>query len=106
MGLAGLSWCKVARAHSTALSSMRPPAAEVQKTMSWLRNKSGMKLKTGILHGKRVDYFKGMSLRRLPMFERVIDSVFLPLWPPRQICSESPHLACLLKAQECPQGGK
>jgi len=36
-----------------------PP--EVQKTMAWLRNKSGMKLKTGILNGKRVDYFKGKS---------------------------------------------
>lgn len=30
--------------------------------MAWLRNKSGMKLKTGILNGKRVDYFKGSSL--------------------------------------------
>jgi hypothetical protein len=27
--------------------------------MAWLRNKSGMKIKTGVLHGKRVEYFKG-----------------------------------------------
>lgn len=33
--------------------------AEVQKSMAWLRNKSGMKIKTGVLHGKRVEYFKG-----------------------------------------------
>lgn len=33
--------------------------AEIQKAVFWLRNKSGMKTKTGILNGKRVDYFKG-----------------------------------------------
>ena len=33
--------------------------------MAWLRNKSGMKLKTGILNGKRVDYFKGQPVHQL-----------------------------------------
>lgn len=33
--------------------------------MAWLRNKSGMKLKTGILNGKRVDYFKGPLLQHV-----------------------------------------
>ena len=33
--------------------------AEFQKVVHWLRNKAGLKAKTGILNGKRVDYFKG-----------------------------------------------
>jgi len=35
--------------------------AEFQKVVHWLRNKAGLKAKTGILNGKRVDYFKGKS---------------------------------------------
>lgn len=31
--------------------------------MAWLRNKSGMKIKTGVLHQKRVEYFKGVYVR-------------------------------------------
>jgi hypothetical protein len=44
--------------HITAHLMTSPPA-EMQKTMAWLRNKSGMKIKTGVLHQKRVEYFKG-----------------------------------------------
>jgi len=36
-----------------------PP--ELKNIALWLRNKSGIKLKTGIYQGKRVDYFKGKS---------------------------------------------
>ncbi|GAA5848646.1 hypothetical protein JCM5353_002762 [Sporobolomyces roseus] len=35
--------------------------ADVKKAIDWLRNKSGIKVKTGALAGKRHDYFKGKS---------------------------------------------
>ncbi|KAK4703598.1 translocation protein SEC62, partial [Phenoliferia sp. Uapishka_3] len=34
---------------------------DVQLVVNWLRNKSGMKTRVGVLNGKRVDYFKGKS---------------------------------------------
>lgn len=35
--------------------------------IDWLRNKSGIKLKTGALAGKRHDYFKGDALPFPPL---------------------------------------
>lgn len=32
---------------------------ELKNVANWLRNKSGIKVKTGALGGKRADYFKG-----------------------------------------------
>lgn len=40
--------------------------ADVRTVVDFLRNKSGMKVKTGILNGKRVDYFKGTPVRTGP----------------------------------------
>jgi hypothetical protein len=37
--------------------------AELKALASWVRNKSGMKVKSGILGGSRVEYFKGKSIR-------------------------------------------
>lgn len=36
--------------------------AENKVVVNWLRNKSGIKTKVGVLGGKRVDYFKGESV--------------------------------------------
>lgn len=33
--------------------------AETRNVVNFLRSKSGMKIRTGVLNGKRVDYFKG-----------------------------------------------
>ncbi|GAA5840747.1 hypothetical protein JCM11251_001689 [Rhodosporidiobolus azoricus] len=43
------------------LDNHKKAPAEVQKVVAWLRNKSGMKTRTGALAGKRHDYFKGRS---------------------------------------------
>lgn len=49
-----------------------PTAAEFAKTAVWLRNKSGMKLKTGVLDQQnRIDYFKGS------LFDTVLEYVHL-----------------------------
>lgn len=34
-----------------------PP--ELRNVVLWLRHKSGLKTKTGVLNGRRMDYFKG-----------------------------------------------
>lgn len=41
--------------------SLRATSAENKRVIDWLRNKSGIKVKTGALAGKRHDYFKGTS---------------------------------------------
>lgn len=45
--------------------SLRATVAESKRVIDWLRNKSGIKVKTGALAGKRHDYFKGTSLLSL-----------------------------------------
>lgn len=37
------------------------PSADLKAVANFLRNKSGIKLRVGVLNGKRVDYFKGLS---------------------------------------------
>lgn len=44
------------------LTSTPCPAADLQKSMAWLR--AQMKTKTGVLNQKRVDYFKGNEHNR------------------------------------------
>jgi translocation protein SEC62 len=44
------------------LDQQKDAPPEIRAVVNFLRSKNGPKLRTGVLNGKRVDYFKGSFL--------------------------------------------
>jgi translocation protein SEC62 len=49
------------------LDQQKDAPPEIRAVVNFLRSKNGPKLRTGVLNGKRVDYFKGASLYLTPV---------------------------------------
>ncbi|KAL8279085.1 hypothetical protein RQP46_008543 [Phenoliferia psychrophenolica] len=75
----------------TAQEAMAHPYFhELKAVANWLRNKSGMKIRTGVLNGKRVDYFKGKSA-----VKAVLSPAYAKLSSVPKVTSEAEAIALL-----------
>lgn len=76
-----------------------PP--ETRNVLQFLRSsKSGMKIRVGALNGKRVDYFKGISLLWILSSASALTTTVITTTTTRQIRSKSPPLPRLCKSKK------